>query len=87
LTYPRDWESLLDEPALQRHFEGALSFQIQKHRTAEKRARLGDAAAVESLSPLELLHLYWNSIEMGSEDAAALQTLAQEILPAVLTPD
>src|SRR5690606_29467702 len=84
LSYPRDWESLLDEPALQRHFEGALSFQVQKHRTAEKRARLGDAAAVESLSPLELLDLYWNSIEMGAEDAAALQTLAQEIFPHVV---
>ena len=48
---------------------------------------LGDAAEVVSLSPLELLHLYWNYIEMGSEDAAELQTLAQEILPAVLPPD
>lgn len=87
LFYPRDWESLLDEPALQRHFEGALSFQVQKHRTTEKRARLGDAAAVQTLSPLELLNLYWDSIEMGAEDAAALQTLAQEIFPHVVTPD
>lgn len=81
LTYPRDWESLLDEVALQAHFAGALSFQIQKHRLAEKRARLGDAAAVESLSPLELLNLYWQSVGMGSEDAAALQALATAILP------
>ena len=81
LTYPRDWESLLDEPALHEHFAGALSFQIQKHRLAEKRARLGDAAAVESLSPLELLNLYWQSVGMGREDAAALQALATAILP------
>lgn len=81
LTYPRDWESLLDEVALQAHFAGALSFQIQKHRLVEKRARLGDAAAVESLSPLELLNLYWQSVGMGSEDAAALQALATAILP------
>lgn len=81
LTYPRDWESLLDEPGLHQYFVGALSFQIQKHRLAEKRARLGDAAAVESLSPLELLNLYWQSVGMGNEDAAALQTLAAAILP------
>ena len=81
LTYPRDWESLLDEVALQAHFAGALSFQIQKHRLVEKRARVGDAAAVESLSPLELLNLYWQSVGMGSEDAAALQALATAILP------
>ncbi|MEI2611624.1 MAG: exonuclease SbcCD subunit D [Candidatus Promineifilaceae bacterium] len=81
LTYPRDWESLLDEAALNQHFAGALSFQMQKHRLAEKRARLGDAAAVQTLSPLELLTLYWQSVNMGEEDAAALQTLAQEIFP------
>ena len=86
LTYPRDWESLLDETALQTHFAGALSFQIQKHRLAEKRARLGDAAAVESLSPLELLNLYWQSVGMEREDAAALQALATAILPQDTTP-
>ena len=64
-----------------------MSFQIQKHRTAEKRARLGDAAAIESLSPLELLNLYWDSIEMGTDDAAAMQNLAQEIFPQVEMPD
>jgi len=86
LSYPRDWESLLDETALHLHFAEALSFQIQKHRLAEKRARLGDAAAVESLSPLELLNLYWQSVGMADEDAAALQTLAQQILPTTESP-
>lgn len=81
LTYPRDWESLLDEPLLHEHFARALSFQIQKHRLAEKRARLGDAAAIETLSPLELLNLYWQSVGIEGTDAAALHALAQQILP------
>lgn len=80
LSYPRDWEPLLDEKLIYDHFEGALSLQIQKHIQKEKRARLGDTTDIESLSPAELLEKYWQTIELEGEEAAEMQKLAREIL-------
>jgi exonuclease SbcD len=80
LTYPRDWEPLLDEGVIGERFKEALSFQIQKHRDSGKRSRLGDTVAVESLSPVELLEQYWQTMGMDREETVALQTLAKEIL-------
>lgn len=80
LTYPRDWEPLLDETALYKHFDAAFSVHLQKHRLAEKRARLGDAAAIAELSPLELLDTYWQTIGLEPDEAAAMQALAKDIL-------
>ncbi|MBE2222299.1 MAG: exonuclease SbcCD subunit D [Anaerolineae bacterium] len=80
LTYPRDWESLLDEKAIQEHFSEALSVQIQKHRQLEKRTRLGDTLAVESLTPQELLNTYWQTIGLDAEEAGVMQGLAEEVL-------
>lgn len=80
LTYPRDWETLLDERAIQEHFAEALSVQIQKHRQIEKRSRLGDTLAVEQLTPEELLTTYWKTIGLDAEETAVMQALAGEVL-------
>lgn len=80
LRYPRDWEPLLDERAIADHFSRALSIQIQKHYDVEKRTRLGDTAAVESLTPEQLLETYWQTINLDSAEAVAMQALAKEIL-------
>lgn len=87
LTYPRDWETLLDEKAIAERFRGAFSFQLQKHRPAEKRARLGDTLSVESLTPAELLDTYWRTIGLEESEIQAMQTLAQEILAAADLPE
>lgn len=79
LEYPRDWEALIDEAAIARHFEKALSFQLQKHRLTEKRARLGDTVAVDQLSPLELLDTYWQSTGLEAGEAAVMKALAKEV--------
>ncbi|PID86977.1 MAG: nuclease SbcCD subunit D [Chloroflexi bacterium] len=79
LTYPRDWESLLDEKAIQDHFSEALSVQIQKHRQLEKRTRLGDTLAVEAMTPQELLGTYWQTIGLDQEESNVMQTMAAEI--------
>jgi exonuclease SbcD len=79
LSYPRDWESLLDEPQIAAQFKDAFSLQIQKHRQDDRRARLGDTVAVEALGPEELLAQYWLSKELSVEETAAMQTLAREV--------
>ncbi len=83
LSYPRDWEPMLDEAAILEHFAEAFSIQIQKHRQASRRARLGDGAEVEAMPPAELLATYWRTIGIDEEEAAALQELAKEVLGGV----
>lgn len=83
LSYPRDWEPLLDENAILEHFAEALSIQVQKHRKVSRRARLGDNAAVETLHPEDLLATYWRTLEIDEGEAQALQDLAKEVLGGV----
>ena len=83
LSYPRDWEPLLDEATILEHFAEALSVQVQKHRQVSRRARLGDNASVETLRPEELLATYWRSIGMEEEEAQTLQELARDVLGGV----
>jgi exonuclease SbcD len=82
LNYPADWEPMLDEKQLIDYFDQAFSLQIVKRRQSEKRARLGDTVAVESLSPMELLDIYWRSTELEGEEIEAMAALAKEILGA-----
>lgn len=80
LSYPRDWETLVDEAAIGERFSSALSLQILKNRQSDARSRLGNIVAVETLSPLELLDQYWMSIGLEGAEAEAMRALAKEIL-------
>lgn len=85
LSYPRDWEPLVDEAAIAQRFKGSLSFQILKHRHSEKRSRLGDTVAIEELRPEDLLKQYWQTIGLDDEEAKAMQNLAADVLGQVIT--
>jgi len=80
LSYPRDWESLLDEKMILERFSEAFSIQIQKDRLAEKRSRLGESAAVEAMTPEELLATYFRSTDLDETEIEAMQSLAKEVL-------
>ena len=80
LIYPRDWETLLDEKEVFEHFSEAFSLQVLKHYRTERRARLGDSAAVEQMSQTELLETYWRTLAMEPEEAEAMQGLVREVL-------
>jgi exonuclease SbcD len=80
LEYPRDWEALIDEAALREYAAGAFEFHLVKHPMLEARARLGQQEGVSSLTPLELLEVYWRAGHVDEADQAALQKLAQQIM-------
>jgi hypothetical protein len=80
LSYPHDWETLLDEAAIYNHFAGALSIQIQKLRDLNRRTRLGDTVGLETLTPTEMLALYWQTQALDQAETEALQSLAKELL-------
>jgi exonuclease SbcD len=78
VEYPRELDTLIDETALRKYAEKAFEFHLVKRPQTEARIRLPNDQAVSSLTPLELLDLYWRASK--TEDTDALQNLAREIL-------
>jgi exonuclease SbcD len=80
VDYLREWDPLIDEPALRRYAESAFEFHLIKRPQIESRIRLPADQTVSSLSPLELLDQYWRASK--AEEPDALQKLAKEIIEA-----
>jgi exonuclease SbcD len=78
IEYPREYDSLIDEPALRKYVVDAFEFHLVKRPQMEARIRLPADQIVSSLSPIDLLDQYWRAAKV--EDAEALQKLAQEII-------
>ena len=78
VDYPREWDSLIDEPALRRYAQSAFEFHLIKRPQIESRIRLPADQTVSSLSPLELLDHYWRASK--AEDSEMLQKMAREII-------
>jgi exonuclease SbcD len=80
VDYIREWDNLIDEPALRRYAESAFEFHLIKHPQIEARIRLPANQAVSSLGPLELLDQYWRTGHAEENEADTLQKMAQEII-------
>ncbi len=78
VDYLREWDTLIDEPALRRYAESAFEFHLIKRPQIEARIRLPGKEAISSLSPLDLLAQYWQTIK--TDDAEALQKLGKDII-------
>ncbi len=82
VEYPREWEALIDEAALRSYAKDAFEFHLVKRPRAEVRLRLPQDRAISSLSPLELLEMYWSVIKVEPTEAVELQKLAEEVIQA-----
>ena len=80
VEYPREWDTLIDEPVLRKYASEAFEFHLVKKPKVEARIRLPEDQAVSSLSPLELLEQYWKTIQTDEGEAEALQNLARDIV-------
>lgn len=80
VEYPREWETMIDEAALQAHTSGALEFHLQKKPQMETRIRLPEDQTIGSLSPLELLEKYLLANHVELDEVEELKKLAVEIL-------
>jgi DNA repair protein SbcD/Mre11 len=80
LEYPRDWEPLIDETAIREHCRECFEFHFLKRPQIDNRVRLPDNQTIGTLTPLELLDLYWKSSHTDPADIEDLQKLAKEIL-------
>ena len=80
IEYPREWDTLIDEPALRKYTADAFEFHLVKRPQVEARIRLAADQTVSSLAPLELLEQYWKTLHADEGEAEALQNLAREIV-------
>ena len=78
VEYPREWDTLIDETALQKYAEDAFEFHLVKRPQSEARVRLDEGQVVSSLSPLDLLSQYFDAAK--TKDADELKKLAHEII-------
>jgi exonuclease SbcD len=83
VTYPRDYEKLVNESELRGYTAETFEFHLLKRPQIETRVRLKDDKSIASLTPLELLDLYWraaHSDEVGINNIESLQKLAAQVL-------
>jgi exonuclease SbcD len=80
VDYIREWDPLIDEPALRRYAESAFEFHLIKHPQIQARIRLPANQTVSSLGPLELLDQYWRTGHAEDIEAGTLQKMAKEII-------
>lgn len=80
VDYTREWDTLIDEPALRRYAEAAFEFHLIKHPQIKARIRLPANQTVSSLSPLELLDQYWRASHAKDNETDTLQKMAKEII-------
>jgi exonuclease SbcD len=83
IEYPRDWEALIDDAALRDYAKGAFEFHLVKRPQIEARVRIPEDQSVGSLSPLELLDLYWRASHTEDQELDALNRLASEVIEDV----
>lgn len=80
ISYPREWESLIDDQAIRAYAADAFEFHIVRRPRIETRIRLPEDQAVSSLSAFELLDIYWKAGHMDEKEQEDLNILAREIL-------
>ncbi len=79
VEFPRDWDTLLDEPALRGIMEDAFEFHLIKHPLREATVRLPAGKNLASMSSVELLDVYLNMVKTNEVDAQEIRDLAQSI--------
>jgi DNA repair protein SbcD/Mre11 len=80
VEYPREWETLLDEAALREHAAEAFEFHLIKRPQADVRIRIPENQLLGSLSPLDLLDIFWSSTHQDQADSRELMDLARDLM-------
>jgi exonuclease SbcD len=83
IEYPRDWEALIDDAALREYAAETFEFHLVKRPQFEGRVRLPEDQAVGSMSPLELLDMYWLASHTDQTEIDTLRQLASEVIEDV----
>lgn len=80
LEYPRHLEPHIDDAALRKYAEESFEFHLVRKPQTDARLRLSEDVSISSLSPLELLVKYCDTIGIKPEESSELKKLAADIL-------
>ena len=80
LEYPREWDELIDEAALREALSQSFEFHLVKRPQIDTRIRLPEDQSIGSLTPLELLDIFWRSRHVDEKELQALSQLAVKLL-------
>lgn len=80
LEYPREREALIDEAALREYTSEAFEFHLIKRPQMDTRVRIPDDKNIGSMTPLELLDIYWRSTHLAEGEQEILMKLAEEVI-------
>jgi exonuclease SbcD len=83
VEYPHEWESLIDDAALREYSSKAFEFHLVKRPQIVGRVRLPGDQSMGSLSPLELLDIYWRASHTDQTEVEALSRLAAAVIDDV----
>ncbi|HZW04431.1 MAG TPA: exonuclease SbcCD subunit D [Anaerolineaceae bacterium] len=86
VEYPRAWDSLIDEAAIRRHTDAAFEFHLIRRPQMQSRMRIPGDQTLSSLTPMDLLEQYWQTIQADPAEAKEINRLAQEIITTVSQP-
>jgi len=80
IDYPRGWETLIDEGTLRAYASEAFDFHLVRRPQSETRLRLAEDQGISSLTPIDLLDKYWQTVKVDSGEAEELTALARMIM-------
>lgn len=80
LDYPRNCDPLVDEASLRAYADTAFEFHLVRRPRMEARLRIPGDGTINSLTPAELLDIYWRSMKTDNGETSELQALADEII-------
>jgi exonuclease SbcD len=80
VEFPRAWESLIDDSALQNYAAGAFEFRLTKHPQMDVRLRLPQDQAFSSLNFMEQLETYWRTNHLPDAEIEQLARLAAQVI-------
>jgi len=80
VEYPRDYEKLINEAEIREDTAAAFEFHLIKRPQMEARIRLPNNQSIASLTPFELLDVYWQANHTNPAEAEILQKLAGQVL-------
>jgi len=83
VTYPREWEAFIDEPALRRHAQSAFEFHFIRRPQLKLGAKVKAGDTLLGKSTAEQLAFYWNNLGLTQEELLKLNPLAEEIMGRV----
>lgn len=78
VTYPHEFESMINERELRKRVEGALDFQFKRKPVYQARMRI-QSKNISSLTPQDLLTAYCQITKTSDAETKALCSLAEEI--------